>query len=123
MDYFKNLKDLLFIDIETVSCCETYDQLDLKLQPLWDRKAFYINHTKSNKELYEDKAAIFAEFGKIITISLGFFYLENDKLCFKIKSLFGDDEVKILNDFNQLIEKKSNNIYIIIVKNPRRNSS
>ena len=123
MDYFKNLKDLLFIDIETVSCCETYDQLDLKLQPLWDRKAFYINHTISNKDLYEDKAAIFAEFGKIVTISLGFFYLENDKLCFKIKSLFGDDEVKILNDFNQLIEKKSNNIYIIIVKNPRRNSS
>lgn len=103
----KNLNDLLFIDIETVSCFETYDRLDEKLQPLWDRKAFFIDREGNSKNLYSERAGIFAEFGKIVTISMGVFFQEKEALCFRVKSLFGDDEASILREFNTLIQKKS----------------
>jgi predicted PolB exonuclease-like 3'-5' exonuclease len=108
MDYLKTLKDLLFLDIETVSAYETYDQLDERLRPLWDRKSFYIDQGSDKTSLYYEKAGIFAEFGKIVTISLGFFFQEKNELCFKVKSFCGHDEISILNDFNTLVSKKLN---------------
>lgn len=114
MDFFKNLKNLLFIDIETVSLFETYDNLDPSLKLLWDKKALFISETDTIESLYFEKAGIFAEFGKIITISMGYFFQKNDQMCFKLKSLYGEDEKKILNDFNSIIANKSNKDKLIL---------
>ena len=66
---------ILFLDIETVSQEKTFDQLSERMQKLWSHKAEQLN--RDNPELgpadIYDRAGIYAEFGKIICISVGFF--------------------------------------------------
>lgn len=64
---------ILFIDIETTSQFEFYEQLDAQWKKLWDHKSkFLIKDEKTiAKDIY-DRAAIYAEFGKIICISCGY---------------------------------------------------
>ena len=104
-------KDLLVIDIETASAKEGYDQLDPRLQSLWDKKATFLQRSEefTPEELYFMKGAIFAEFGKIICISAGVFIRDEDnKTGMRIKSFASNDESDILNSFKQLIETKFN---------------
>lgn len=106
MNSFKELKDILVIDIETVSGFQTYSELDPRFKELWDHKSTFINNLKTSEELYYEKGGIFAEFGKVVTISLGFFYVEDENLCFKVKTLSNNDEMTLLNEFNNLITTK-----------------
>ena len=62
----------------------------------------------SPEESYQKKASILAEFGKIICISTGVFYEDKGKrLCFKLKSLYGDNEAEILKQFVELVNTYS----------------
>lgn len=101
------LKDLLLIDIETVPLIENYEQLSPEWQTLWWNKVG--KNTPENitpAESWKNKAGILAEFGKIICISTAYFYEDDDrKTCLKIKSIYGNNEVEILNDFVLLCNK------------------
>jgi 3'-5' exonuclease len=96
------LPHILFLDIETVPAYPNYDLMPEEFRLLWDQKAERLkkNDTETPDQIYS-KAGIYAEFGKIICISVGFFY--NDE--FRIKSFYSDDEKTLLLDFNLLIEK------------------
>jgi predicted PolB exonuclease-like 3'-5' exonuclease len=104
MDIPKKLKNILFVDIETVSYAPSYAQMEDRLKPLWDRKASFINPEEESRTLYK-RAGIYAEFGKIVTISAGFFFMTSSGLSFKVKSFAGDDERKVLQDFIALTKK------------------
>ena len=96
------LQHILFLDIETVPAYPNYEQLPEKFRLLWDQKAERLKKSDSETpdQLY-NKAGIYAEFGKIICISVGFFAEE----AFRIKSFYSDNERTLLLDFNLLIEK------------------
>jgi hypothetical protein len=103
------LKDILFLDIETVGCTNQYSLLSDRLKVQWSRKATFFkqrDETQSDEELFYDRAGIYAEFGKIIVIGIGR-YTENEKgeLSLKVKSLFNDDEKKLLQEFKSVVEK------------------
>lgn len=94
------LHRLLFFDIETVSISATFNELSENMQALWERKHLHLSQEgQSMEESFENRAAIFAEFGKIICISCGFFVGDE----FRIKSFYGDDESSILQDFGRLL--------------------
>lgn len=101
------ISGLLLLDIETVPCAASFTELDSAWQSLFCEK---ITKTMPEEvgpeESYRKKAGILAEFGKIICISTAFF-LENDRgeVSLKMKSLSGDDEVKILMDFTDLCNR------------------
>ncbi len=97
------LQKLLFLDIETVPRCATYDELPEKFVPLWDKKASYLKRAEEDTpaSLFP-RAGIYAEFGKIVCISFGMF-LDG---TFRIKSFYGDDEKQLLLDFANLLESK-----------------
>lgn len=101
----KQLRNILFIDIETVSVVPTYSGLSERMQACWQHKAARIAPELSIEEAFVDKAAIYAEFGKVITISAGFFLMQEGVLKFKIKSIFSDNENDLLLEFNQLLSK------------------
>ncbi len=105
------LKRSLFIDIETVSEYSDYESLpDLKKE-LWKAKAeqlrkFNSAHEseKSDQELYSAKAGIFAEFSKVVCISMGFLSFEHDEVKgVRLKSLAGNEEHRILDDFSRIL--------------------
>ncbi|MFT6748738.1 MAG: hypothetical protein ACJAQ1_000661, partial [Flavobacterium sp.] len=90
------LDNILFIDIETVPCENNFDQLDAEMQQLWDQKTQYQRKEEFTAEEFYDRAGIWAEFGKIVCISAGYFTTKADIRNFRVTSFFGD-EVTILN--------------------------
>ena len=105
MLYNLNLYNILFLDIETVPAFENYDSLSEKMRKHWERKASFLKseNEKTPEELY-GRAGIYAEFGKIIVISVGYF----NRNEFRIKSFYGDDEKELLLDFAQLLNRHYN---------------
>lgn len=94
---------LLFLDIETVPMCATYDEMPEKFKSLWDKKAGYLQREEHDTpESLFPRAGIYAEFGKIVCISFGMM-MEGQ---FRIKSFYGDDENKVLRDFAELLETR-----------------
>lgn len=102
------IENILFLDIETVPLYEDYNELPDIYKKLWERKSSHFRkETQTASDVYE-RAGIYAEFGKIICISVGFFYCKNDQLCFRLKSFAGHDEKQILTDFLQLLNVRFN---------------
>ncbi|MBK9108500.1 MAG: 3'-5' exonuclease [Saprospiraceae bacterium] len=96
------LNNILFIDLETVSAESSYQNLDEKWQKLFETKMRYYRERepeKSLEDLYEEKAAIYAEFGRIVCIGVGLF--RNNQL--RIKTFAGPDEELLLTDFFSIL--------------------
>ncbi len=103
-----NPGDIVFLDIETVPHSVSFDSLDPAKQILWDKKSSNFRKEDQTASAVYQRAGIYAEFGKIICISVG---MLKDKAPygFRLKSFFGDDEKLILNEFSEMISKFSKN--------------
>ncbi len=97
-----NLENILFLDIETVPEVQQFSELDETKQTLWDLKSQYQRKEDESAEGFYERAGIWAEFGKIICVSVGYFKLQGDLRKFRVTSFFGD-EIKILKDFKNLL--------------------
>ena len=111
------LTNILFLDVETVSGCHHFEELSEEMQYLWSIKAAQLQR-RSIEEIdaeelakyYQDRAAIYAEFGKIVCISVGLIIDEGkNKLGVRLKSFQGYDESKILTDFAELLSQYFSN--------------
>ena len=102
-----SLENLLVLDIETIRSYRLYEDMPERLQAQWDRKSSFLksNEETTPKELFEDKAGIYAEFGKIVAISVGFFTYTGPELTLRVKGIYGKDETAILSEFNDLLQK------------------
>jgi 3'-5' exonuclease len=103
------LRNVLFLDIETIATTDNYQALDERLKIQWARKASFFkqrNEDATDEMLFHERAGIYAEFGKIIVIALGKF-VENEvgELVLKTKSLSGHDEKVLLQEFKAMLEK------------------
>ena len=101
--------NILFIDIETVSQFKKFEDAPKEVQNIWAKKYEkneYLNALNVS-EAYENKAAIFAEYGKIICISIGYYHKVNDE--YRIKSFADHDEKAILENFKQFCQKLKKN--------------
>lgn len=101
------LNNILFLDIETVPEQQHYEQLDSDMQQLWEQKTQYQRKDNVSGEDFYERAGIWAEFGKIITISVGYFVNKADIRNFRVTSFWGDEK-KILNDFSNLLNTHFN---------------
>lgn len=101
------LNNILFLDIETVPEQQHYEQLDSEMQQLWEQKTQYQRKDDISGEDFYERAGIWAEFGKIITISVGYFVNKADIRNFRVTSFWGDEK-KILNDFSNLLNTHFN---------------
>ena len=98
-----NLENLLFLDIETVPETKYYSDLSEDKQKLWDSKSKYQRKEDYSPEDFYDRAGIWAEFGKIICISVGYFTEVNSVRRFRVTSFYGDEHGLLL-EFKALIE-------------------
>ena len=94
------LNKLYVIDIETVPQVSDYTMLSDEWQQRWWRKlSKTVPENCTPEESYRQKAGILAEFGKIICISIGCFHEKDGGISFMIKSIYGNDEKKLLTEF------------------------
>lgn len=111
-DFFDHLSDILFLDIETASLTEKFEELDPRLQEEWIKKERLIRMDNSEEvepgSLYFDRAGIHGEFGRVICVGVGFFQSKkkDKKLVFRSK-IFGDSEEReLLLALKDLLDKK-----------------
>ncbi len=102
-----NLENILFLDIETVPETRGFSDLDATKKQLWEQKSKYQRKEEYTAEEFYDRAGIWAEFGKIICISVGYFKCHGNERQFRVTTFYGD-EIKILNDFKNLLETHFN---------------
>jgi 3'-5' exonuclease len=108
-----NLNNILFLDIETVPEYNNYRGLDLETQQLWEQKTQYQRKDEVSAEDFYERAGIWAEFGKIITISVGYFVNKADIRNFRVTSFWGEEK-KILNDFSNLLNTHFNEVQHVL---------
>lgn len=108
------LNQVLFFDIETVPEHDSFESLNPVKQKLWEQKSAYKRRYEAQDDEdisasdYYKNAGIWAEFGKVICISVGIINTENKQQEFRIKSFYGDDEKEILKDFSHLLHTHYN---------------
>lgn len=100
-----NIENILFLDIETVPETQSYSDLDETKQTLWELKSQYQRKEEFTAEEFYERAGIWAEFGKIICISVGYFTFKGDVRQFRTTSFYGDEVqlLRILKTFLYLI--------------------
>ena len=117
------LDQLFVIDIETVPCVGCHDNLDEMLRHLWEHKSEslrrqqgYTGQAQPAEPLPDHltaaslfkQAGIYAEFGKVVCISVGYFVLDKEEELwrFRVKSFADHDEKQMLRDFADLLTHK-----------------
>lgn len=112
-----NLSQILFLDIETVPQHKQFSDLDETFQELWHHKAKSILR-KEDADLTDqdvvdvyERAGIYAEFGKIVCISVGIVSTDSASgaMSCRLKSFYNDDEKVLLSEFCTLLDKSYNN--------------
>lgn len=123
-DYLiKHIKNILFLDIETVSQKPDFQFVDERLKSHWLRKASFLKNEEnlSDDEFYFDRAGIYSEFGKVLCISFGgIIFNEENEMTLRVKTIGGDDEVDVLLQFKKILEKhKAGNNLMLCAHNGR----
>lgn len=102
-----SLENILFLDIETVPEEENFELLDEEKKELFGLKTQYQRKEEYTPEEFYDRAGIWAEFGKIVCISVGYFTFKGDIRHFRVTSFYGEEK-KILQDFSNLLNAHFN---------------
>ncbi len=97
-----NLDHVLFLDIETVPQYQNFGEVPDRMQHLWEKKSASLKRQDEREadELYE-RAGIYAEFGKIVCISVG--YIAGAKRTLRLKSYASHNEEELLKEFAELL--------------------
>ncbi len=106
-----SISQILFLDIETVSGESNWNDLDPILKTEWIKKCqrqFRVDESLASN-YYHERAGIYAEFGKIVCISIAAIRIKRGVLqTVRIKSFCQAKESDLLKSFCQFIVKHYN---------------
>lgn len=108
MNLKTDLTNILFLDIETVPEHKEWSDLSDLTQELYAKKTAYQRKDEVTPEDFYERAGIWAEFGKIICISVAYFTENKGEKVLRVTSFSGDNEKQILLDFKTLIKDHFN---------------
>ena len=111
----KHLEKILFLDIETVAEFASFEQVPPRKQALWKKKSVFLRDAqeKTPEELY-GQAGIYAEFGKIVCIAVGYFHIQDGNSELRIKAFSSDSELDLLKGFAGMIDQYFNSTDTIL---------
>ncbi len=113
-----DLYNILFLDIETVPAVSDFEAMSEEMQELWGLKCRTLLKRPGEEieyeemaDLFAERAGIYAEFGRIVCISVGFMTRNPDdvKPVMRVKSFANTMESALLEDFSELLNKHFNN--------------
>lgn len=113
MKIYYQLKNFLFFDIETVREYKTYaEMIQHKKASNWDRFAnrFIKEEGISVSEAYEKKAALYVEYGRIVSVAFGFFDADMNP---KIGAIADQDEETLLKKVADILNKHTDDNTIL----------
>lgn len=104
-----DLKQILVLDIETVTQYPSFNDLPSHLAELWDLKTKRLRQEEETANSFYSRAGIWAEFGKIVCISVGVF---SGQTGFRVKSFASYEEKELLIDFIDLLNKQPHTLIL-----------
>lgn len=114
LDHIK-IENILFLDIETVPQYSDFEKVPDEIKQLWEKKSsFFREEEQTASDVYQ-RAGIYAEYGKIICISVGIIAHKAEGQFIRLKSFYGEDENTLLNDFAKMLNKyyaKNKGVYL-----------
>lgn len=100
-------ENILFIDIETVPAHYRFEEMSPEMQTLWsDKTRFIQQREEKDAETVYERAGVYAEFGQVICISMGYLHQSSSDKVLRLTSFSGDDEQQLLTDFAKLINDR-----------------
>lgn len=100
------LSNILFLDIETVPQYDTFEKAEETYRKLWEEKArFLLQSDDDSPSSVFERAGIYAEFGKIVCISVGLINDKESSRELRIKSYASDNEKELLTEFADMVSK------------------
>tara|TARA_R110002074_G_scaffold217355_3_gene387757 strand:- start:2184 stop:2948 length:765 start_codon:yes stop_codon:yes gene_type:complete len=108
------MNNVLFLDIETVPQKEFWTEVPKTTQELFTKKTSYQRKEEITAEAFYERAGIWAEFGKIICISVAYFTEKDSQRNLRVTSFSGDDEKQILVDFKKLLDTHFNKAFHVL---------
>lgn len=112
MSTTRPLEDVLFVAVETVPQTASLQELPSRLQLAWQHKAKVLLSEDDNKgshDLYCEQGGLYAEFGKVITITVAYFHKHEpeNELELRVKTISAaDDEKSMLETFKNLLNER-----------------
>lgn len=107
----EGLKQILFLDIETVPIQAEFSSLTEGLQKEWIRKTktFKTNSTEEPmpEALFAERAGVFSEFAKVVCIGFGSLHLHEGNWRLRLKAITQSDENKLLKEFCEVVTRFS----------------
>ena len=88
MNLHLKLENILFLDIETVPQEASWDNVSENTKHLFEQKTAYQRKEEIAVEDFYERAGIWAEFGKIICISVGLFCNSKERKTIASKVVF-----------------------------------
>ncbi|TZF84140.1 3'-5' exonuclease [Pedobacter sp. BS3] len=107
-----DLQNVLVLDIETVPQYPSFEHVPVQLAELWAQKTVYNRREGETAEEYYHRAGIWAEFGKIVCISVGIFTNTNGQTGLRLKSFAGEDEKIVLQEFSELLRRQPSSLIL-----------
>jgi len=107
-----DLQQIMVLDIETVSQWAAFHELPDHFRELWTHK---VRNTLEAGQTAADvypNAGLYAEFGKIICISVGVFHQRQGQTGFRLKSFAHPDERELLAAFSKLLQAQPANLIL-----------
>lgn len=106
----ESLKNIIFIDIETVPVAKTYDEISQGLQKEWERKSRTIKppidmENPDAARLFEARAGVYSEFAKVVCIGIGGLFFQENKWKIALKTISDFDEKNLLKEFSVQVAK------------------
>lgn len=102
-------EELLFLDIETVPEYDAFSRLPEALQPLFLKKTERLRLADDTDEAhYFNTAGIYAEFGKVICITMGALQRDGNSYLLNLKTLADHQERPLLEAFLQVAASEKN---------------
>lgn len=102
------LENILFLDIETVPQYPNYSAVPDGKRELWNKKSKLINRDNLEEEEVYQRAGIYAEFGKIVCVSVGAVVVKEGRHTVRLKSFYDHDEKVLLEEFGALLNHRYN---------------
>jgi DNA polymerase elongation subunit (family B) len=100
-----NIEEVLFIDIETAPVAPEFGKLSGRWQKLWEHKMrSQLSEGETAEDLY-NRAGIYAEFGRIICISMGYIAVKENERFYRVKSFSDENEKLLIGNFFQALQK------------------
>ncbi|MHA7131958.1 ribonuclease H-like domain-containing protein [Algoriphagus namhaensis] len=111
-NFFEGLKEILFLDIETASAYQSFEEVPDRLKEEWVKKEKHISRSEEDIEAgskYFERSGIYAEFGQVISVGVGAFKVNPDEqeLSLHLKVFSDPSEKELLLSLKELLEKKN----------------